>query len=479
MIRFACTILIGTIILIGGAIAADVSRIDMSYVNGATETRISVDGPVRFMHQTEVPKNGKPYRVIVDVLATEHKLGAKEFFNLPPCPVSAIRTSQYAVTPEKIVRVVFDMKGSPIYQIRSEQGAVVVTFPDKDGKPFAAWSSAPAASRKPATKKTEVASAPAPDKKSSDATTVAQQNQKIDSDRMASLSGAEQEPAPAKSTAKPKVAKSDVIDTDLEPKLTADQPAISLPADKPSQAKAQSKASAPAKKKQPIVAKPASQPKVETKAQANKGTTPSVKAQPEASKPAATVASKPVQSTPKVSTPAVKAQPKAQVAKTETRKAEPKKADTKKAQPRKTTVASVDKKKSDEASSSSTSRFRRNPAKIKGTMVAEFPKRLVIKYKPQINRDPFQTLIVESESHDSPIHERIPNVEGLRLVGVIESDAEANRALLEDKGGYSYILKSGDKVKRGYVLRVEVDRVYFQIFEYGWSRTVALALEDY
>jgi hypothetical protein len=430
------------------------------------------------MHQTEVPKNGKPYRVIVDVLATEHNLGAKEFFNLPPCPVSAIRTSQYAVTPEKIVRVVFDMKGSPIYQIRSEQGAVVVTFPDKDGKPYAAWSSGKAAPEKSAPKKTEVASAP--DKTSSDAATVAKQNQKIDSDRMASLSGPEQKPVPAETPAKPVVAKAEADDTVYEPKLTTGQPALNLPTAEKSQAEAKPKTTAPAKKKQPIVAKPASQPKVETKAQANTGSTPSVKAKPKASEPAATVASKPVQSTPKVSTPTVKAQPKAQVAKTETKNAEPKKAEIKKAQPKKTVVASADKKKkSDETSTSSTSRFRRNPAKIKGTMVAEFPKRLVIKYKPQINRDPFQTLIVESESHDSPIHERIPNVEGLRLVGVIESDAEANRALLEDKNGYSYILKSGDKVKRGYVLRVEVDRVYFQIFEYGWSRTVALALEDY
>jgi hypothetical protein len=40
------------------------------------------------------------------------------------------------------------------------------------------------------------------------------------------------------------------------------------------------------------------------------------------------------------------------------------------------------------------------------------------------------------------------------------------------------MLQSGDKVQKGYVLRVERDRVYFQIFEYGWSRTIALAIED-
>jgi hypothetical protein len=128
----------------------------------------------------------------------------------------------------------------------------------------------------------------------------------------------------------------------------------------------------------------------------------------------------------------------------------------------------------------STARFRRSPAeqfKIKGTMVAEFPQRLVIQYKQGKNRDPFATLIDESRTFDNPIADRIPNVEGLKLVGIIESAVGDNRGLFEDKNGYSYILKSGDKVQKGYVLRVERDRVYFQVFEYGWSRTVALTIE--
>jgi hypothetical protein len=130
-----------------------------------------------------------------------------------------------------------------------------------------------------------------------------------------------------------------------------------------------------------------------------------------------------------------------------------------------------------------TSRFRRtaaSDAKIKGTMVAEFPQRLVVKYESMGNRDPFATLIDDSRTYNTPIQNRVPNIDGLRLVGIIESDRGAtdNRALFEDKNGYSYILSSGDKVQRGYVLRVEHDRVYFQIFEYGWSRTVALAIEN-
>ena len=110
-------------------------------------------------------------------------------------------------------------------------------------------------------------------------------------------------------------------------------------------------------------------------------------------------------------------------------------------------------------------------------MVAEFPKRLVIKYRAKSRRDPFATLINEARTHNNPIERQVPNVEGLKLVGIIQGDSGENSALFEDNNNMGYILKAGDKVQKGYVLRVESNRVYFQIFEYGWSRTVALRIE--
>ena len=86
--------------------------------------------------------------------------------------------------------------------------------------------------------------------------------------------------------------------------------------------------------------------------------------------------------------------------------------------------------------------------------------------------------VSETKTYNNPIEKRIPNVEGLVLVGILESEVGANSALFGDKNGYGYILKEGDKVRKGYVLRVEHDRVYFQIFEYGWSRTVALNIDE-
>ena len=131
--------------------------------------------------------------------------------------------------------------------------------------------------------------------------------------------------------------------------------------------------------------------------------------------------------------------------------------------------------------SNSTARFRRHPlsaAKIKGTMIAQFPQRLVIKYETNGARDPFATLIDDSRTFNSPTKQGVPNVDGLKLVGVIIARQAGNRALFQDKNGYSYMLQSGDKVRNGYVLRIESDRAYFQIFEYGWSRTIALKIDE-
>jgi hypothetical protein len=149
--------------------------------------------------------------------------------------------------------------------------------------------------------------------------------------------------------------------------------------------------------------------------------------------------------------------------------------------PEKPLLAEVDDADGSSTPARQTARFRRSAtasAKMKSSLVAEFPQRLVIKYENLGYRDPFATLIDDSRTYDSPIEKRLANVEGLRLVGILESGSGDNRALFQDKRNFSYMLKSGDKVEKGYVLRVESDKVYFQVFEYGWSRTVALTFEN-
>jgi hypothetical protein len=69
----------------------------------------------------------------------------------------------------------------------------------------------------------------------------------------------------------------------------------------------------------------------------------------------------------------------------------------------------------------------------------------------------------------------LPNIENLKLVGVLEGFYE-NMALVEDSRGFAYILESGDRIKNGRVLRVDQDRLVCQISEYGWTRNVSLDL---
>jgi len=141
--------------------------------------------------------------------------------------------------------------------------------------------------------------------------------------------------------------------------------------------------------------------------------------------------------------------------------------------------------KKDKAESQSSRRykaqFRRSidqrKIKLKGTQVAEFPKRLTIKYKTHGARDPFATLLVDKESSSDPMMTELPNVEALTMVGILRDANGKTRGLFEDIDGRGYILSKGDKVRNGTVLKVTRQKAYFQIFEYGWSRTVALSLE--
>ncbi|MBU0983935.1 MAG: AMIN domain-containing protein [candidate division Zixibacteria bacterium] len=494
MKKYAVLVAVGLLLMVFGAEASEVTNVELSYRQGTTVARIDVDGQVRFTHATEIPKNGKPHRVIVDVLSATHELGAKTFQDVPSCVVSAVRSSQFSVTPEKIVRIVFDMSASPVYQVTSDDHSITLSFADKGAAQFSTWSTAAVVAGKTRQADPIVASAPAKAAPPATARTAVQKNKAIESDRQASLAANSGEaPAPAAKPVAKQPASTVTAAAPAAPTVPAPQ-LIGLsgkPADEPVSDKKRDRDEKPAAKPSapkttaPAVAKPAldedtRKAKADDSAPAKPAARPAVKQPPVPSPVPSSKTKTELAETPKA--PAKPAAPKAQPPAAKSQQAlaaKVNKTDQKQAPaaaPKKTEVAQAPAAPAPRQ----TSRFRRDPgvsAKVKGTMVAEFPKRLVIKYKTRGQRDPFATLIDETRTHEGPIEQRIPNVEGLKLVGVIESGDGANRALFEDKEGFSYILKSGDKVRKGYVLRVEVDRVYFQVFEYGWSRTVALKME--
>jgi hypothetical protein len=127
------------------------------------------------------------------------------------------------------------------------------------------------------------------------------------------------------------------------------------------------------------------------------------------------------------------------------------------------------------------SRYRRATAKeaeIKASKVVEFPKRMVIKYTKSNSRDPFEALIALADTKKRvPDLNKPPNAEALHLVGVLESVVGKDAALLQDRDGIGFILRTGDRVQNGYVAQIDENAVYFQINEYGWSRTLVKHME--
>lgn len=490
-VGFICTLVI---LAAGSSFAAEVTNVGLTWQDGFTVARVDVQGAVRFTHQSEEAKDGRPFRVIVDVLSATHQLGQKNFIELPNSPVKRIRSSQYAVQPEQVVRLVFDMAQETVYKVASDATGITVSFPDENGQKFAAWSSKEWLAGQTKATPPVMAQAPEPsESKPSSVKSTAELNQSINDDRMASLGGQEQavpSPPPSRPQAKPaptetpkpkagatrakvslpSVAKPDTITADVpkQPDLKPEPPKpmqmgdaggteVSSPA-KP----APSASLAPTNVSAPDKLIPSTAVQVAEAADPVKKSVPEpAKATTAKPKPAKVAASQPppAQEQPKQ----VKEQP-APVKET----------------PKTDEVQPAKDPSQDKPSGRSTARFRRSPTsptKIKGTLVAEFPTRLVIKYQSNGRRDPFATLIDETKQYNNPVEKRIPNVEGIRLVGVLQSP-HGNSALFEDKDGYGYILREGDKIQKGYVLRVQPDRVFFQIFEYGWSRTVALNLES-
>jgi len=528
MRKFLTIILAGLMLSTGTAVAARVTGVTISHDEAFTIASIDVEGDVRYTHQTEIAKDGKPFRIIVDIPAATHEMGAKRFINLPDCKVVGIRSSQYAVDPENIVRVVFDMKVESAYRIDADKNSVKIYVYDPDANQFPVWSSLDvvngedtsvslAATVEPAIAESTNTVPPTP-QSSDPASIIAAINMALDEDRKLSLESKTSQPA-----LKPETTSSvDKPETTAKPPLT--EVTVARPTFLPEDlAPVIDSVSTP----EQVVDSGTQKTAAQILEEINRETALSLGDNSQELTPVGeTVQKETAIATPAETTTATLTTDKVtsaestastltgdsvspvsestatriEVPLSEPDSAEPVKTNEESKllqEPVKKTLLPVSPNKAEpgkladggvetgtiaapDIDDQSTARFRRDPAKsrkIKGTLVAEFPTRLVIKYKGKAYRDPFETLINDSKVQNNPMEQRVPNVEGLRLVGILESYETDNSALFEDKDGYGYILKAGDKVQKGYVLRVDEDRVYFQIFEYGWSRTVALDME--
>jgi hypothetical protein len=494
----------------GWATEVDISRISLEKIGDETVCKIYADGPFQYTHEIPEQLPGKPYRVVVDIFPAVHNLDGKEFVNLPPSIVTSIRSSQFAVSPEKVVRVVFDLKETVPYRIEKKNNQVWVFLPDKSSAMFPQWSSRPQSA------------SPIPQRAIADRPKTVSEITKTETDKSLTT-------PPQAVPEKPQIAKNEppLMGAPAQNKPTAQKPETP-PMVQRTEPPTETNAEQAALNPPPVAAPKIPAPKVASYYQTQKSTfleldksqTQKWVSQTSANKPIeiaqnapieteVTATQKPLESPAPAQNEAVEKDKVPVKTNEDNKEAEPAKADGKeqdtpfkKAKPvtaegpsltGEPILAGAASTQPDTAEivpeaagvvddeDKPTSRFRRQPtlpAKLKGTMVAEFPTRMVIKYNGELSRDPFKTLIDETRKTDSQMQKRIPDIETLRLVGVIESANGKNRALLEDIDGFGYILGEGDKVKKGYVSRIDSNKAFFQLYEYGWSRTVALHLGD-
>jgi hypothetical protein len=110
-----------------------------------------------------------------------------------------------------------------------------------------------------------------------------------------------------------------------------------------------------------------------------------------------------------------------------------------------------------------------------GVMLDASSQRRMIHYNPGTRRDPFLPITETGDMSfgDAPL----PLFENLRLVGILKDEA-GNRALLEDELGFGYIMGRGDKIKNGYLISVENEKAFFHVEEYGGYQIMVLELEN-
>jgi hypothetical protein len=96
-----------------------------------------------------------------------------------------------------------------------------------------------------------------------------------------------------------------------------------------------------------------------------------------------------------------------------------------------------------------------------------------VSYSGGGRRDPFVALPTgqEVEFGQTPL----PDVERLSIVGILMG-VDGYRALVQDDQNHGYVLRKGDRVLYGYVVRVEAERIVFRLNRRGLDRTIILKL---
>jgi len=140
--------------------ATPLSNLVLRPQDGFTELLVPGAGRLLCNYATQEAADGHPFRIVLDFCDADHALGGQNFDALPATVVSRIRTSQYTQTPQKIVRVVLDLRKSASYTVNAGQNTVTVRIVDRDRATFAVWEANPG-DRPTLASKTDAVTAPA------------------------------------------------------------------------------------------------------------------------------------------------------------------------------------------------------------------------------------------------------------------------------------------------------------------------------
>lgn len=468
-----------------GFASVTVENISLKRQGDFTELTVYGSERMEYEHQIVEPGAGKPYRIVLDLKDAEHDLPHYNFNDLPGQSITSIRTSQFSVKPERIVRIVLDVRGKITYKVREGEGSVTLMLSTPDDKHYPFWCAQPLSEAE----KIQLALSGSTDA----AETVSDQ--------------AQEDPVSETEGEEPVLVSSTVWGEDEGPQI----PGISNKNQRDSESSEEAytqPATADNSNHKPIENKEPEKSEISNLADTGKLATAILSTPPsfeemgdleedadaapvvadagnkatdgngdrEASQPSILKDKKPeAQNPPAVDTVDTKEKPAVE---SDVSAGEGPEGISDSGANEEKPILPREIREENGTDIDEELEYRKNPdrpTKTSGTLAGRFPKRKVVNYQSWGKRDPFTALIDKSLAGYEPGEP--PNVETLRLVGVLESP-QGSSALLEDVEGFGYILQDGDPIKNGYVVQIRSDKIIFQVQEYGWSRTIALKLES-
>ncbi|MCJ7497349.1 MAG: AMIN domain-containing protein, partial [candidate division Zixibacteria bacterium] len=121
---------------------SSIQNITLQREGDYTKITILADTPFQFNHFIEEKKEGKPYRIVIDCLNAVNSLPQGNFLQIPSGTIIAIRTSQYQTSPDKICRIVLDLKNPVVYKVmeENEKKSVILALSTPQEPVYPLWS---------------------------------------------------------------------------------------------------------------------------------------------------------------------------------------------------------------------------------------------------------------------------------------------------------------------------------------------------